>query len=547
MKEDRIRIVILAFILIPLISLALPPQLSPLPDIFIGDLEDFGTYDLKLYQITTPDLLTIPTATSDGSTPAQSSWTEDLNIFRFPSAFNFDDYVDDPDTSDSALIWSFWEGDSVDSLMINGIRQLSSPAEAIDGAGGTKNLRAVSAEASFWDILASPPEQSPPYPTPTSDKLCNQIITLFVSDGTDVASRQIYVKSTDNTYDFKVPQPTTTNQWSMPATPPWVYTGVSGTTADGTPFYAASSGIGSNYISIHGSTNDARFGFWYSTIPIPNLPNKLYQIKWRIATDQINHYRVPVVRLRVNTTDFAQASAQVINPTGSTYFISQSPKVFYTYFYPSVSSGFYPSFDVYDFDLQQEGEVVLFEVEVNAYDYPGSGWVTQKTYDSTLDFFDWQFFSVPAVFSPVLSGAGYGKLMLASTGPAANHYGGWQSPTNDLDWVPERLYRITFNLSVNNNLQRYTAPFVRLRIGSEDHALYDMIILNSHPNTGGAMPYAGGTDYYVFVDSPPLPQNMNELNDGFALFFEMGDFDVTQYGQVNLERVVIQHRPRYFR
>ncbi|MCD6385328.1 hypothetical protein J7M23_06080 [Candidatus Sumerlaeota bacterium] len=164
----------------PTLSYA-PPVLSDLPDIYIGDKEDWIA-------------------------------TIDTNFFRFPDAFNLDDYVSDADTTVSELVWSFWEGDATSTLEINGILQLTSPPEALNADVLGKDIRHPSAPGyqpgnlvDFWDIKDSPKGSGPPWSSPAEPLV--KTVTFFVSDGTYVDSQQILVRAVDNAYDFLPPPP----------------------------------------------------------------------------------------------------------------------------------------------------------------------------------------------------------------------------------------------------------------------------------------------------------------------------------------------------
>lgn len=194
-------------------AFAIAPTLRQLPDVYIGDQENnIGT---------------------------------DNNLFVFPNAFKFDDYVSDADTTLSLLKWSFDEGDELTTptpvivgtrwFKINGKQSLhlgSANIAATDGATSdaphlnplvANELRATSNTASFHNFLFSPSsvyQASPttptytltgtPYPAPSvqtspttaSHAAAGKVVTFYVSDGSALDKKNIIVKTIDNSTDL---------------------------------------------------------------------------------------------------------------------------------------------------------------------------------------------------------------------------------------------------------------------------------------------------------------------------------------------------------
>jgi hypothetical protein len=177
---------------------ASPPVLRRLPDPIVGDAEDnVGT---------------------------------DNNFFVFTNAFEFDKYVQDADTTVSALMWSFDEHSGplppdLQWYRINGM----DPVHVGDAAMGEddvtthpdhlrpdlagKDLRSVSPYLTFRDIVFSPGTGVPPPPfgEPTepakSDHAAGKKIRLYVSDGSSTASTEIRICTIDNGNDAFREQP----------------------------------------------------------------------------------------------------------------------------------------------------------------------------------------------------------------------------------------------------------------------------------------------------------------------------------------------------
>jgi len=181
-----------AISLIGVSSFAMAPTIRDLPDVIISDQED-----------------------NVGS---------DNNWFIYTSAFEFDKYVQDGDTTLSDLLWSFDEGDNPTPpgppnqgwFAVNGIEAVHIGATGIASDSPTiqpehvrpdlqvpyGNLRGLST-ASFRDIVFSPPPGSPAFPNPTEDHAsgnggAGKVVRFYVSDGNNVATQDIFVKTIDN-------------------------------------------------------------------------------------------------------------------------------------------------------------------------------------------------------------------------------------------------------------------------------------------------------------------------------------------------------------
>lgn len=168
-------------------SFAAAPTISNIPDVIIGDAED-----------------------NVGS---------DNNFFVFTNAFSFDAYAADTDTPVASLQWSFDEGDDAVApnerwFSVNGKQAVHLGAAEIASSGSAghnppapaNELRSVSSFATFRDIIFSPPPGSGPFadPAPPADKTDHyngKVVRFFVSDGTNVASRDLIVMTRDNEFD----------------------------------------------------------------------------------------------------------------------------------------------------------------------------------------------------------------------------------------------------------------------------------------------------------------------------------------------------------
>lgn len=174
------------------VASAKAPKIRDIPDILVGDAEDnIGT---------------------------------DQNFFVFTNAFRFVNYVEDDDTTLSELIWSFDEGDDQLEPPVSGTQWYKingkdpvhvgfaamaaadspTPTAHQQPATGNDISTGLGEWASFRDIVFSP-NPTPPGIEPTDPaKTYHQngkLVRFFVSDKTNVASRDILVKTVDNAFD----------------------------------------------------------------------------------------------------------------------------------------------------------------------------------------------------------------------------------------------------------------------------------------------------------------------------------------------------------
>ena len=145
------------------------------------------------------------------------------NFFVFTGAFNLDAAVSDADTPVANLLWSFAEADDIadqDSInpqqwyTVNGKNPILVGSAAIvadDLAGnpaakapGVNELRSVNPSVAIRDIVLSPLSGSPPFnPTPAqlAEHAAGKVMRFYVTDGTNVATKEIVINSVDNVCD----------------------------------------------------------------------------------------------------------------------------------------------------------------------------------------------------------------------------------------------------------------------------------------------------------------------------------------------------------
>lgn len=243
-------------------AFAVAPTIFDLPSVQIGDAEDnVGT---------------------------------DNNLFQFTNAFKLDDFVSDSDSTISQLKWSFDEPDQTAPLSgqviwftVNGKAAELNGSAAIaaeESNGGVnhinpiRELRSVSAFASFRDIVFSfGPPDTLPYASPTGNPkiahAAGKVVRFYVSDGTNVSSKDTLVTTVDNAFDaisggftFKISSNdgfTTDISNTNSAGPGWFYSSSGGTNAGA--YDAANTALRINQTAT-GNANQFNVSGWTTTL-----------------------------------------------------------------------------------------------------------------------------------------------------------------------------------------------------------------------------------------------------------------------------------------
>lgn len=162
MRKGLVTLGVVTLVLAVSSSFAEAPILSCLPDIVISDVE-------------------------------QNSQTDDLNLFIFSDAIDLNEYVEDPDTSDSLLAWSGL--DPSGSISINDIL-LVPPLDTLNP--GAKELTQTTSLATFknetWMGI-----------DPGAGATTETMIELYVSDATTVTQASMLVTTVNAAVDVGDP------------------------------------------------------------------------------------------------------------------------------------------------------------------------------------------------------------------------------------------------------------------------------------------------------------------------------------------------------
>ncbi len=491
--------VVFVFALFASMAAAYAPTIQNLPDIYIGDKEDW--------------------------------WgTVDTNLFRFSDAFNLDDYVDDADNADNELRWSFVESTSNNWLKINGILQLDLLTEDPTDPGA-KNIRAVSPMVSLWDLKDSPESGGPIWPDPVEP--LNEIVTFYVSDGLFVDSDTVLVQAVDNDYDriseIPTPEPTPTPGWEsirvddfQGNTDGYTFQGISLNTYDAR-CAAATSTFDGNRVGITTDNTTSRFGWWTNPTLIPYEANKLYKVAWKCSTNQATATAVPTIRFRINAGDYSYANELIItSQTGVMSPPTTGSRTYNQYLVPLTAQGFFLTFDVYDFDqVTDSGTVYLEEVETSKADIPTAGW-SAKTVPAFTNWTLVNNISPYAAFAT--TGQTASLLRLGSPTATSTAYAYWYSP--NISWTAGKLNRAIFTL--------ITASGPSTILGAVAAGSADYNWFTRYRFYGDTVPTAAGTQYPVYFETAS--------GTNFYLMYEGMDFETTRGGSNDLNSVDLAER-----
>jgi hypothetical protein len=231
---------------------------------------------------------------------------------------------------------------------------------------------------------------------------------------------------------------------------------------------------GAGYLAMTSVDNTHTFGFWQSNEnAVPIVPGTLYRAMYRVSTDVTDPAQVPSLRFRVNTQDNRQASFLVVNsntmgwysptPEGRTYdlYFEPPPKKFGA---RESADDLLVAMDLLNFDPNDAAQATIRLEQLDVERYP-LAWLKNRrevehySFDTGAE--NWEFASLPAEFTPPVSGVGEGALLLTST-TNTNTFGSWLSPHPDI-WleIPEMLYRGTFVVR-SDQTDRSLVPIIRL-------------------------------------------------------------------------------------
>ena len=573
---------ILGFLLISIPSHAeYSPVIGSLPDMMIiGDEEDNlwvtgalrfkkHTDSFQFSKYPSPDIDLSSISGIEDSPENRAGYTVDLCFFKYQNAFNLDKYVFDMDTPTSEIRWSFFEDPAgpdgaLDNFEINGVTQLDNVLNAVDP--GEKEITGCvdpdfrNPLVSIWDIRACPYKDSvTSYNTSLQEVSEDILVTFFASDGTNVDSASMMITSLPDGRDFLNPSRPfgTTYAFDDPDAEGWrPYHKVPGThVADPLGgYYIAPAFADSGAIGIENAGTSNVYGSWQMKyeISLDYESDYLYKARYALRTDQEDPYKVPQVRMRWSdfpslvssghiidkgsnalTTDWRTCSSYYYQPTASEY-MGRNMKLY---------------LDLVDFSKQQQGSIFCDSIEVSRIDAPETGGTVVAEYDDPADFSRWRYFSAEA-FDKATSGTDASGIWLETpepVGDASLCYGAFSNdPENtSLNFEDNMLYKCTFTLSCESEEAREHLPSIRLRVSN---GAYDWISFREIRQTGGVvnhMPAPEGTEYPIFIESPPHPVIRSGECDPNAIItsFDVVDGNSEQCGCVTLDKVVIEKFP----
>jgi len=378
------------------------------------------------------------------------------------------------------------------------------------------------------------------------------------ASGTTTVTFNVSGLETINFYPFNNAE---SEGWTVGAPPPGTYVSAK----DGS-FYMAPVLQPTGQLGINGKFTVNLFGYWTmkDSYSIQYVPNKVYRARYRLRTDQPDHFKSPMARLRWNNVIFMSGCAQIVdkglNSIGDTW------SDYYSYYLPPDFTGaavadrnLTLSFDLIDFTKEQYGALYLDEIEVETFNLPPKSLATPViTYDATSGFSDWVGSNIQNVFGKVTYGSDATGLYLesgATPAPPAGKaglpdYGSWETPITipvtaaTPSYVPNKLYRAIFTLQVPNTFTRETIARIRLRMenaGFDWSNMYELF--QRGPGAyNGYLPSTTGTEYSVFMESPrEFYTGADAFKNSMLFAFDLVDGKDSEYGRVYLKKVEIEY------
>lgn len=524
---------------------AFPPVIGNIPDaIIIGNIEDEG-------QIISGQTV--------------GGW------FRFPNAINLDYYVCDMDTPTSFILWSFYEDKegpdgAIDNYEINGITQLDDPADAV--FPGVKELTNAADPfnrkpwLSIWDIKACPQKDGVYSYNPATQELSDGLVTIYASDGADVASKAITITSLRGAFDQVAAPPPfgAVFPFDDPDAEGWEPFPTPGGTI--IPDYLGDFIItptltGPGVIGIDDNTTSNVFGSWQTKYDMTLEYDKdyLYLARYELKTDQADKQLVPQVRLRWSDFKALVSSNQIIDKGNNSLTTDWATYNSY-YFQPTTEDLMCRNlrlyFDVVDFTPEQSGAVWCNSIEVLRFAPPSSVPLSEFAYDSVEDFTEnWTTYSVPA-FDAATSGVSATGIWLEApatmpTTPIVFGAWGLQIDKATQQFEADRLYKIIFTIRCESDAAKKFLPMIRMRVSNGAFDTMAFRTIRQVEGNYAQMPTADGRDYPLFIESPqdlyPAGKDSFPLNS-IVLDFDIVAGDYMQFGRVYLDKVTIQSFPK---
>jgi hypothetical protein len=194
-----------------------------------------------------------------------------------------------------------------------------------------------------------------------------------------------------------------------------------------------------------------------------------------------------------------------------------------------------------DFDPAEHGTISLQSLIVEKFPNAIFSPTTVKIYDTAIDFGWWQWnenFGNPAWGGCTSSNS---KGIVSIRSAAAPQAAFWQSPPNELSYVPDKLYRATFHLAREPLDNAATMPWCRIRCFNEDGQMSQEFNINNG-DSGAAMPdeRPGLSPYQVFWQTPDLPSSPSTDEDGFRISFDILNFGAGEFGTFGLYTATIE-------
>jgi hypothetical protein len=332
-----------------------------------------------------------------------------------------------------------------------------------------------------------------------------------------------------------------------PLTPPVVnydfLTGDQGWTSQTVPvvFVEPSFARIAGFLQIISNDNTNTFGYWQSpSDSVPVSTNYLYRARFRVVSDQTYEFRVPQIRLRVNSSNLQQADYLAIESRNEAGASPTRLGAWYDLYFvtPSNDSFCMLAFELLNYDPEDATQATLSLDTV---------WVDRLSLDSLstaslVRLFDfatsqdgWAQNAFPYVFSPPDFVCEAGALEMRST-TNTNTFGYWTSNSDDITIAGNLLYRGTFEVRTDVT-SKSAVPQMRLRFNTGNLQASRTLGIES-VGDGANSPGILNTVYDKLYFLPPA----NCVGENLIVSFDMLNFDPSDAatGSLILDRVAIE-------
>lgn len=278
------------------------------------------------------------------------------------------------------------------------------------------------------------------------------------------------------------------------------------------------------------TTNVLGFGFiGFPEDAIPSADGMVYRVRALVDCDVAEPWRAPKLRMRFTSQDLQKVQLLVVDNTGDGFLSPRPAGRWYEHMIvpPPVDpeageevDDIFFSFDVVNMNPNNQAHA---RVRVHHMVVDGFPSEAVQTLDTLAEYTfedgaeDWQFVSLPGVFTPPVGRPTSGGLTIQPRDE--NSFGFWSRVEDGVFLAPGAMYRLRA-LVQSNAPNVDEIPGFRLRVNSTSYQLASVTLLNSMGD-GQALPTEDGAALDTFLVTPPdLPRGQNPI-----FSFDLKNFD----------------------